>query len=71
MKFQTSANSNKLNNPQAAANILSDQVKDLIAKLLNIDPSKRLSAVEALEHPWLKSAPTEFDVFTDKEKTLI
>lgn len=71
LKFQTSANSNKLNNPQAAANILSDQVKDLIAKLLNIDPSKRLSAVEALEHPWLKSAPAEFDVFTDKEKTLI
>lgn len=71
LKFQTSANSNKLNNPQAAANILSDDVKDLIKKMLHTDPTKRLSAVEVLEHPWLKSAPAEFDVFTDKEKALI
>lgn len=46
-------------------------MKDLIKRLLCVDPSKRLSAVQALEHPWLKDAPTEFDVFTEKEKTLI
>ena len=71
LKFQTSANSNKLNNPKAAATILSEDVQDLIKKLLNVDQSKRLSAVQALEHPWLKDAPTEFDVFTEKEKNLI
>ena len=38
---------------------------------MNVDPAKRLSAVQALEHPWLKDAPTEFDVFTEKEKNLI
>lgn len=27
--------------------------------------------MQALEHPWLKDAPIEFDVFTDKEKSLI
>lgn len=31
----------------------SDSAKDLIAKLLNLDPAKRLTAGEALEHPWL------------------
>jgi serine/threonine protein kinase len=45
LKFQTSANSNKLNNPKAAATILSEDVQDLIKKLLTVDRSKRLSAV--------------------------
>ena len=45
LKFQTSANCNKPNNPQAAANILSEDVKDLLKKLLTIDPTKRLSAI--------------------------
>ena len=40
-------------------------------KLLCVDPAKRLSAVQALEHPWLKDAPLDFDVFTEKEKNLI
>lgn len=71
LKFQTSANSNKLNNPKAAANILSEEVKDLIKRLLTVDPAKRMSAVQVLEHPWLKDTPPDFDVFTDKEKTLI
>jgi serine/threonine protein kinase len=33
---------------------VSKDVKDLIKKLLETDPSKRLSASEALEHQWLK-----------------
>ena len=67
-KFQTNANSNKLNNPKAATSILSEEVQDLIKKLLTVDPNKRLSALQALEHPWLKSAATDLDVYTDKEK---
>eukprot|EP00127_Corallochytrium_limacisporum_P000676 Clim_evm75s22 gene=Clim_evmTU75s22 len=32
---------------------ISDSAKDLINKLLVVNPSKRLSAEEALEHPWI------------------
>ena len=35
-------------------NDASEEVKDLISKLLVVDPAKRLSAEEALQHPWLK-----------------
>jgi len=32
--------------------VISDQAKDLIKGLLTVDPKKRLTAVEATEHPW-------------------
>ena len=32
----------------------SEEVKDLLTKLLEIDPKKRLSASQALDHPWFK-----------------
>ncbi len=39
---------------------VSDAAKDFINKLLTIDPAKRLTAKQALEHEWLQSAaPTE------------
>lgn len=34
---------------------VSAEAKDFINKLLTIDPPKRLTAQEALEHPWLKA----------------
>ena len=36
--------------------LLSDDVKDLIEKLLQYDPDKRISAQEALKHNWFNSA---------------
>ncbi|KAK7321816.1 hypothetical protein VNO77_32789 [Canavalia gladiata] len=33
---------------------ISSAAKDLIRKMLNYDPKKRLTASEALEHPWMK-----------------
>ncbi|KAG4934558.1 hypothetical protein JHK87_048560 [Glycine soja] len=33
---------------------ISAAAKDLIRKMLNYDPKKRITAVEALEHPWMK-----------------
>ncbi|XP_062186206.1 calcium-dependent protein kinase 12-like isoform X3 [Phragmites australis] len=33
---------------------ISESAKDLIRKMLNRDPQKRITAVQALEHPWLK-----------------
>lgn len=39
---------------------VSEDAKDFINKLLTIDPAKRLSAKEALQHRWLQeAAPTE------------
>ena len=40
---------------------LSENAKDLIAKLLAVDPVKRLSATEALRHPWVISAEDNED----------
>ncbi len=37
-------------------NHLSNECKDLIKKLLTYDPDKRISASEALNHPWFKTA---------------
>lgn len=37
---------------------LSHEAKDLVARLLNPDPSKRLTAKEALAHTWLKGKTT-------------
>ncbi|KAF7458403.1 calcium-dependent protein kinase CDPK5 [Cryptosporidium felis] len=34
---------------------VSDSAKDLIRRLLMIDPNKRISAQDALNHPWIKS----------------
>ena len=36
--------------------LLSSHAKDLIFKLLEYDPKKRLNAEEAIEHPWFKTA---------------
>nr|GMD39787.1 calcium-dependent protein kinase 32-like [Ipomoea batatas] len=35
---------------------VSDNAKDLVKKMLNPDPSKRLTAQEVLDHPWLQNA---------------
>ncbi|KAH8740112.1 calcium-dependent protein kinase [Cryptosporidium ryanae] len=34
---------------------ISDSAKDLIRRLLTIDPNKRINAHDALNHPWIKS----------------
>ena len=33
---------------------ISDSAKDLIKRMLTLDPSSRITAEEALEHPWIK-----------------
>jgi calcium-dependent protein kinase len=39
---------------QPAFEKCSDKVKDLITKLLVVDPTKRLTATEAFQHPWIQ-----------------
>jgi serine/threonine protein kinase len=34
---------------------LSDEARDLIKKLIEVDPEKRLSAEEALKHLWFEN----------------
>ncbi|KAK8471516.1 hypothetical protein PHAVU_003G246000 [Phaseolus vulgaris] len=34
---------------------LSDEAKDFVKRLLNKDPRKRMTAAQALSHPWIKS----------------
>lgn len=33
---------------------MSSEAKDLVKKLLTYEPSKRISAAEAIQHPWIK-----------------
>ena len=33
---------------------MSEIAKDFVTKLLNVDPVNRLSAIEALKHPWMQ-----------------
>lgn len=35
---------------------ISDEAKDLLSKMIHQDPSQRISALDALNHNWLKSA---------------
>ena len=37
------------------------RAKDLIAKLLVVDPKSRLTAEQALQHPWLQAPVTELN----------
>jgi serine/threonine protein kinase len=36
-----------------------------------VDPQQRLSAAEALKHPWLSDCPAVMNLFTDKEQQII
>jgi len=47
---------------------ISDEAKDLIEHLLVVDPMKRYTAEETLEHPWLKSAAKDTELTHHKEK---
>lgn len=33
---------------------ISEYAKDLVIKLLTVDPEKRITAADALNHPWLR-----------------
>lgn len=37
---------------------ISSEAKDLIAKMLTVDPAKRITATQALQHPYLKASPS-------------
>merc|ERR1712060_507843 len=39
---------------------ISDKAKDLIRKMLTVDPKKRITCQGALQHPWLKEAADHY-----------
>jgi serine/threonine protein kinase len=45
---------------------LSNDCKDLLSKLLEIDPQKRLSARQTLEHPFLESQRKSLQIYERK-----
>lgn len=47
---------------------ISDQAKDMIRKLLVVDPHSRLTATQALSHPFLERRPVDFVVFSARRK---
>lgn len=53
---------------QAYWSAVSDSAKDLISKLLVVDPKKRLTAEQVLEHPWV-SGKTAADTSLDSVAT--
>lgn len=49
---------------------LSDSAIDLIKKLINKDPKKRLTAYEMLQHPWVRGETATKDKMRDSDKKL-
>lgn len=48
---------------------VSKEARDLIRRILVLNPEDRLTTDEILSHDWLKDAPeTMSDIFTDTEK---
>ena len=39
--------------------------------MLEVDPRKRISTVDILNHKWLKDVASEMDIFTETEKSII
>ena len=37
---------------------VSEEAKDLVKKLLTYDPEKRINALDAINHPWIKKMAT-------------
>ncbi len=55
--------------PSPEWDTVTPEAKDLINKMLTINPSKRITAAEALKHPWIcVCAPTHTHTHRDAEK---
>lgn len=50
---------------------ISEEAIDLIQKILEPDPSKRLSIQQILAHPWFRDINEDIELFNDQEKEKI
>ncbi|CAN0505011.1 unnamed protein product, partial [Discosporangium mesarthrocarpum] len=55
--------------PRWAQN-LSPGAKDLVSKLLTINPQQRITATQALDHPWVNGRVAEADRFLESPRAL-
>ena len=47
---------------------ISEDAIDLIHKILQVDPLKRLNIPEIFAHPWMTSIPRSIVMFNEEEK---
>ena len=57
--------------PQWTATGLSEEVKDFINRLLVVDPRRRMSAKQALRHPWFMKRKKNIPVGPTTSKALV
>ena len=50
---------------------ISPEAKNLLKIILEVDPNKRATSLQILNHPWLKDTPVKLDIFTETEKNII
>eukprot|EP00350_Pseudokeronopsis_sp_OXSARD2_P010086 CAMPEP_0170553810 /NCGR_PEP_ID=MMETSP0211-20121228/11626_1 /TAXON_ID=311385 /ORGANISM="Pseudokeronopsis sp., Strain OXSARD2" /LENGTH=246 /DNA_ID=CAMNT_0010862373 /DNA_START=2178 /DNA_END=2918 /DNA_ORIENTATION=+ len=50
---------------------VSEQARDLMIKMLHKKPNERLTAEEALDHPWFDDVDEHIDIFDEQELDLI
>lgn len=55
---------------EAIVGHLSDSAVDLILKLMEVDPKKRLTAYEMLQHPWIRGETALTEKIQDSDKKL-
>lgn len=57
--------------PSPEWDTVTPEAKDLINKMLTINPSKRITAAEALKHPWISVSVQLKDIFFSPMKKTI
>ena len=73
---ETELRKNIISGNYPTLNDISDNLRDLLSKLLEIDPAKRITLEEILKHPWLNEDLKDFNsnntinIFTNAEKII-
>jgi carbon catabolite-derepressing protein kinase len=47
---------------------ISTDARGLLKGMLEVDPKKRFTTTDILDHPWMKKIEKKFDIFSDEEK---
>lgn len=50
---------------------ISPEAKNLLRSMLETDPKKRISIKKILDHPWIKSAEPNYEIFSKEEKDIV